>query len=278
MRLKSYAKINLFLEVSDYISPLHQLHSLMAKIDLYDEIEILPSQQFSLEIFGPYNRAINPKDNLITKVFHLMKKEFSINNKFKVKLTKNIPIGAGLGGGSSNSATIILALNQIFELNLTKEKLREVAFKIGSDVPFFLESRASIVEGGGEKIRTISHNLPKLNLLLINPNKELLTKDVFLKFRKRFFQKKIFQESKKINIFEYLNDHKNDLELPAIELMPEILQITQDLKKQNGCILSRMSGSGATCFGIFNNNESLEKSYLNFSKKYNHYFIIKSII
>jgi 4-diphosphocytidyl-2-C-methyl-D-erythritol kinase len=278
MKLKAYAKINLFLEVSDYIFPLHQLHSLMAKINLYDEIEIILAQEFSLEIIGPYGKLIDSKNNLITKAFYSIEKEFSINNKFCVKLTKNIPVSAGLGGGSSNVATIILALNKIFKLDLSKEKLREIGFKIGSDVPFFLENNPTLVEGGGEKIKSSCFEFSKLNLLIINPNQELLTKDVFLNFKKNFLQKKEFQESKKQNIFQYLKDHKNDLELSAIQLMPEIKTILQIIEKQNDCILARMSGSGATCFGVFKSKESLQNAYNNLKKLWGNYFIIKSEI
>lgn len=278
MKLKSYAKINLFLEVYDYISPLHQLHSLMARINLYDKILILPAKEFSLEIIGPYAKLINSKNNIINKVFSLMINKFLINDKFHIILTKNIPVGAGLGGGSSNAATIILALNKIFKLNLSKEELSKIGFKIGSDVPFFLANKTAIVKEGGNKVNIISDDFSKLNLLIINPNQELSTIEVFSHFKKNFLHKKIINENKKQNIFTYLKNHQNDLELSATQLMPKIKQILQNIENQDGCILARMSGSGATCFGVFNNTQSLMEGYLNLKKLWSDYFIIKSKI
>ena len=276
MKLKSYAKINLFLEIYDYIDPFHQIQSLITKIDLCDNIEILPTENFCLEINGPYKALINPENNIIIKVFDLMQKEFLINNKFHIKLEKNIPVSAGLGGGSSNAAEIILFLNKKFNLNLNKDQLRKIAIKIGADVSFFFENKPVIIEGFGEKIIEIPEDPINLNILLVSPNKELSTKDVFQNFKKNFFKKKKYNQNIQLKVFGNIKNYQNALEKSAITLMPEIKNILQEISQQDGCILSRMSGSGAACFGIFKNDKYLENAYRYLNFELNNYFVIKT--
>ena len=125
MQQKSFAKINLFLEVTDYQTPFHILNSFMAFIDLFDEIKIVKSDAFNLQINGPYQNKLATENNIITKTIDLMRQKFNIADQFSIALTKNIPVSAGIGGGSSNAATVILMINQICNLKLNQSQLKK---------------------------------------------------------------------------------------------------------------------------------------------------------
>ncbi|MFN3306070.1 MAG: 4-(cytidine 5'-diphospho)-2-C-methyl-D-erythritol kinase, partial [Candidatus Kapaibacteriota bacterium] len=136
----SYAKINLALEIiGKRPDSYHELNSIFLPITLADQIHIQQSNKFEI-VIEPKNVKIPLKENIIYKTIKLMQNKYKINIDFiKIKLIKNIPIGAGLGGGSSNAATILLALNEIFKLNLTKPELKQLGREIGADVPFFID-------------------------------------------------------------------------------------------------------------------------------------------
>ena len=154
MRIKSYAKLNLTLEIlGRNSSNMHEISGIFQNINLFDEIEILESNFDSVNTF---NFDIIQEDNLAFKALKLMKKELSINNFFKVNIHKNIPLSSGLGGGSSNAAAIIFALNRMMNLNLTISDMVSISKMLGSDIPFFFTGGTCYVTGVGEKVEKLN--------------------------------------------------------------------------------------------------------------------------
>lgn len=273
MKLACPAKINLFLKLTGKRSNgYHELESLFAFLDIEDSLEILPSQNFSFNIHGEFANGLSSQDNIITKILNYFVDEFKISRGLTINLEKNIPVAAGLGGGSSDAASFMKILNEVFSLNLSKIELQKISTKFGSDIAFFFEDQASIVRGCGEIIAPFPSFEP-IDALLINPKISLSTKEVFSLCADKFSPEISDDELRGKNILELISDFPNDLTKPAISMLPMISEILHELENQNAKI-AKMSGSGATCFGIFEKND-LENAYKNLQKKFPHFFIKK---
>lgn len=279
---KSFAKINFYLEVTGRKNGHHLLNSLMAFLDIYDEIEFKKSESLKLEIKGQYADFLKNDlhENIIIRTVKILSEEYKFDPKIKISLTKNIPIGAGIGGGSSNAATTILMLNQFYNLKISKQKLAEIGLKLGADVPFCLNQKMALIFGIGENITDVEIATKPLFAIIINPNIHLSTKEVFKNFAKnnQLFSDLKFNDISAENFISTIKNHKNDLEKSAIELVPEISQILIEIAKQNNCLVSRMSGSGSTCFGLFDNQNDLNFAYQNLSRKFPEFYLRKSEI
>ena len=276
------AKINLFLNITNKRADgFHELQSLITKIDLFDELSVEKSTKFSLEIQGEFAEFIDIKNNLFTKILDYFVKNFHIDSNLKITLQKNIPVGAGLGGGSSNGAYFIKILNEIFALNLSKNDMQKISLNFGSDIAFFFENQPCLMSGRGEFLTEISqfkNEFKKLKILLINPKIHLSTKEIFQDFAQKkinnFHQnlpKEFFLEK---SLQEILHKFNNDLEEPAISKAPIISEILQNLQKFSP-ICAKMSGSGSSCFAIFNNEKNLQETYEFFIENYPNFFIKK---
>lgn len=272
MLQKSYAKINLFLKLTGKRSDgYHELESLFAFLDLADLLEVSRADNFSFKIDGEFASTLTWQENILAKILDYFVAEFQISRDLKIHLTKNIPVGGGLGGGSSNAAYFMKALNKIFALNLNKEELQKISLKFGSDIAFFFEDRASIVKGRGDVIENYQ-NFEDINALLINPKINLSTKEVFAKFDKQFSAKISTQDLQNKSVIELIEHFSNDLTKPAIAISPAIANILQQLKNQQAKI-TKMSGSGATCFAIFDQQSQINEAEKNLKKLFPNYFI-----
>ena len=191
-KIKCPAKINLFLHITNKRPDgFHELQSLITKIDLFDELVVEKSTKFSLEINGEFAEFIEINNNLFTKILDYFVKNFHIDPNLKIILQKNIPVGAGLGGGSSNGAYFIKILNEIFALKLSKIDMQKISLNFGSDIAFFFENEACLMSGRGEFLTEISHfknEFKKLKILLINPKIHLSTKEIFQDFAEKKYQ------------------------------------------------------------------------------------------
>ena len=287
---KSPAKINLFLKVKDLRADgYYNLESLMAFLDIYDEISVEKSQKFSLEITGEFAKFIDIDNNLFLTILKYFQQSFAISNNLKIKLIKNIPVGAGLGGGSSNACYFMILLNEIFNLNLTKKQLQKISFNFGCDIAFFFEDCAQIVGGKGDELFDYN-NFTTLDSLIIYPQINLSTKQVFMEFSKNKntnFQNNQFEkipENKNFLTTNYsIPDLKNlsitqilqlpnDLEKPAISIAGVIYEIIENVKNFNPQFV-KMSGSGSTIFAIFNDLSLLENAIQNLQKIYPDFYI-----
>ncbi|HBM91202.1 MAG TPA: 4-(cytidine 5'-diphospho)-2-C-methyl-D-erythritol kinase, partial [Rhodospirillaceae bacterium] len=168
-------------------------------------------------------------------------------------LEKNLPLSAGLGGGSSDAAATLKALQILWKTEIDEERLFDFSLELGADVPACLVGEPSFVSGIGEHITPVN-DFPDLYCVLANPKKPLSTPAVFKAFAiagRPFTQPLALTPELNEGIWPLLEGTRNDLEKPAIKLLPEIKDILDSIRKQDGCRIARMSGSGATCFGLF---------------------------
>ena len=271
-RIKSPAKVNLGLKVLNKRSDnFHNILSIFIELNLYDTLDFYPSQSLKILSTGHY-LAPNGKNNIIYKAVNIFSKEFGVNVDYKILLNKSIPIGAGLGGGSSNAAKTLVALNQIFNYNISEDKLCKMGSKIGSDVPFFITGGIKKITGKGELIHQINYSVLNNKIfLLIFPNFSISTKWAYNKIKKHLEPKKIRHKfsplTDKVNwaLFE------NDFEHIVCLTYPEIRDIKKMLYK-TGALYSSLSGSGSTMFGIYNDMKLVNKAIKSFKNEY-HTFI-----
>ena len=168
MSVNSYAKINLFLRIGKKISSgYHNIQSVMQKIELSDNISIEPLSEDKIVIEST-NKELENENNLAYRAALLLKNRFKVRNGVRIYIEKNIPLSAGLGGGSSDAATALLSLNKLWSLKLKEKQLIEMASQIGTDVPFFIGENAALVEGIGDKIKRIKKSF-SINIVIINP-------------------------------------------------------------------------------------------------------------
>jgi len=266
------AKLNLNLYVKEKLdNGYHSLNSDICFLDLYDEIIIKPSNLNKIKVSNKSTFFLK-EENILSKTLNYFNNEFKNQNKFNITLKKDIPIGAGLGGGSSDSATLLLGLRYFYNMNsshskkITLEKLKEIGLKIGSDVPACIMGRSLQLSGIGEKLKKISIE-KNYKFLLIYPNKVLSTKHVFNNFNFDKVKTRKAMFFNKIKIF-------NSLENVSQSIEPEIKKILNILKSFEKIIAFGMSGSGSCCFGIFKNSQDLinDREFLRLKSK-NNYFI-----
>ena len=178
-----------------------------------------------------------------------------------ISLEKNIPVSAGLGGGSTNAAVTLLALNELCKTGLTSASLAEIGLSIGADVPVCLFGETARVQGIGEEIQpfVFPH---KFGVVLVNPGVPISTAKVFSRFNSgfsEFMSADTLNELSAMQNFRPFTALRNDLELPATQLCPEISRVLGVLRSETDCIVSGLSGSGPTCFGLFQTLEEAER-------------------
>jgi len=258
-KIKSFSKINLSLRVLRKRKNYHEIASLITFSNLHDVLTINKIRSNKDKIFfsGRFKNGINSKKNTISSVLYLLRKKNILNDQnFKISIKKNIPHGSGLGGGSSNAATLLNFLNSKMRLKLSKLRLEKIALNIGSDVPVCLERKNTILTKKSN-IERLKKRF-KLNILIVYPNIVLSTKKIYKK-QKEFssFNKRNFlaiKQNKKI--IPYLQKEKNDLQKTVVQLCPKVEKIINFISNQKGCYLSRITGSGSACIGIFSNIKS----------------------
>lgn len=257
------AKINLHLHVTGKrANGFHELDSLVCFADLGDCISFEKSESLTLEVKGEFAHLLRGEDlstsrasnNSVIRAAYLIADRDCRDPNVKITLEKNLPTGSGIGGGSADAAATLKALSQFWNIVISEHDLYSMAEEIGSDVPACLQSKPVIMQGIGEKIFT-APNLPAMPAVLIWPNQHSATPLVYKKFLADLFSPGISFDRHYKNIRDIAEDLKtrtaNDLELAAIKLFPSIGQAEDILANANGCLLSRMSGSGSTVFGIF---------------------------
>ena len=249
------AKINLYLHITGKRTDnYHLLDSLVVFANVGDKVEAVISDDLSLEIVGEYNNAIDLYDNSVLKTAIILQEAYKVPFAAELKLYKNLPVGAGIGGGSADAAATIRILQKLWLINNLH---KDIPVVLGADVPACLYNSPLYMSGIGENIEPAK--LPNLHILLVNNRQPLLTAEVFRSYRGEFSAPTSHPNFTNQNdLIDFLKTTKNDLQNIAIEIMPEIAIMLAEIAKQPDCLLARMSGSGATCFGLFPNQESLE--------------------
>lgn len=265
MKAHSPAKVNLFLHiVGKRANGYHNLESFFVPLEnLYDVVELYPHEKVICEC--------NPiiEDNIVLKIINDLRQKFNINNGAYFKIAKNIPLASGLGGSSTNAATAIMMLNEFWKLNMDTYEMREFGCKFGADIPFFIRPSPAFVEGIGEIITPSKLNR-QFHILLVKPEAEVLSSATYKMGFKKFTQKLNLISSD--NLIKQILQGHNDLENNAIRITPVISEVLSHIKYQPGCMVTRMSGSGSTCFGLFESSVTALKAQETLSKSFwTHY-------
>ena len=265
--INAYAKINLSLHVTGQNNDqTHNVDSIITFADICDTINISLSQKMKVKVDGKYARHINNK-NLVTKTAEIIKQKYQVEHNAEINLTKNLPVAAGIGGGSADAAATINALNEIWKLRLNKKQIRSLADEIGADVQVCIKSKTAHVRGTGNVVKEI--NAPTFGIILINPNKKLSTKNVFQNLRNKKNTKMSMPPKSKNQKewIQFLKNCRNDLQDTATIQIPEINKCISTLKNTNP-LLVRMSGSGPTCFALYQNAKIAENIAKNVNSRY----------
>jgi 4-diphosphocytidyl-2-C-methyl-D-erythritol kinase len=257
MKFNSRAKINLGLNiVSKRNDGYHNIETIYYPINLFDEVEFIESETFSIECDDEYI----PKDkiNLIWKAKDILQNEVKKKINFKVLLTKRIPSFAGLGGGSSNAAAALKAMNELCKINLSKNDLKLLASKIGADVPFFLEDTACFARGRGEELFPLKDFYIDGKIIVVFPGIKISTAWAYSQIKTK--QPKFDLSSLKSykDFIEKIDLIQNDFEPVVFNHYPDIAEIKKFLKK-HGVIYSSLTGSGSAVYGIFNPETNLDQ-------------------
>ena len=255
------AKINLTLRVlGKSETGFHLIESITAFSDFGDEVEIFTnSSRDQLEISGPFSKDLEG-DNIVVKALESFRKETIWTQPITIKIFKQIPVAAGLGGGSADAACVLKMLNLLApKARVSEEKMGEIGLNLGSDVPACLSGKTLKMEGRGEKLSIIGR-IPNMPILLVNPNIRLSTKAVFETFSKKGLFKQT-DENANVDVEKIFKgigcNTPNDLIDPAIKLAPVIQEVLFVLRKLKGIKTVGMSGSGATCFALFEPNDTV---------------------
>ena len=254
------AKINLALHITRRRDDgYHDLESLIVFADLADELDASPAKTDSLTIVGPFAKGLgNGETNLVSRAVAAFRARWpeAVAAQLALTLHKNLPVAAGIGGGSADAAAALRLMAGLSTIPIPLNELSNLAAKLGADVPACLLSRPLIARGVGEILAPLPE-FPQLHIVLVNPMVPLATADVFRRLRSHDnYPLPALPDplTRPAQLGIWLAETRNDLEPPAVKLVPVIGELVDQLRDAPGCILARMSGSGATVFGLFGSN------------------------
>jgi 4-diphosphocytidyl-2-C-methyl-D-erythritol kinase len=257
LRIDAPAKLNLFLHITGKRPDnFHLLESLIIFTQFGDRLEFAPSDHLQLSVTGPFADAIDTEeDNLVLRAARAL----GGGRGAHITLHKHIPVAAGLGGGSADAAATLRGLITLWGLEIGDSELQRIAVRLGSDVPVCLRSQAAFVSGIGEFVSPVGVTGP-LWLALVNPGEKLPTAEVFRHF---YTTPAASLEPPRLidslpELMDYTRPKYNMLEAAAKKLLPVIGNALEAIAATPGCLLSRMSGSGATCFGVYESQNEAE--------------------
>lgn len=252
------AKVNLFLHVVGRRDDgYHLLDSLAVFPEIGDEVKVRAADGLSLTLEGPMAGGLAAEpDNIVLKAARALAAETGVAAKAALTLVKRLPAASGIGGGSADGAAALRALRSLWGLEIGEERLAAIGLAIGADLPVCLRRRPTRMAGIGESLEE-APPLPNVWMLLANPGVALPTSAVFEARTAGFSRPRPLTEAPADPpaLAEALRRRGNDLTAPALSLAPVIGEVLEAVAAQPGCLLSRMSGSGATCFGLFAGEE-----------------------
>ena len=280
MREKAYAKVNITLDVvGKREDGYHLLKMIMQNIDIYDVITI---EKIESGIEITCNKPYVPTDerNLAYKAAKLFKDTFNITSGASINIKKNIPVAAGLAGGSTDCAAVLKIMNKLFQVNADNEKLMELGVKLGADVPYCINGGTALCEGIGEILTPLK---PFKNhiIVLVKPPFGVSTKDVYKNFdlgrvKNHPETDKVITYMNEDNLYEVAKNMKNLLENVTLKKHKVISSIKSEMESL-GAIKAMMSGSGPTVFAFFDDMMKAQRCYDEMKKKYNDTFITRTV-
>ncbi len=263
VRVAAPAKLNLYLHITGRRADgTHTLDSLVAFAGVHDTVAARPAERLRLEIDGSFAAALagtlmrgrraGRRANLVLRAARALARETASPPRAALRLTKRLPVAAGIGGGSADAAATLRALCRLWAVAPEAKRMAAIAATLGADVPVCMHGRAAFVGGIGELLEP-APRLPAAGLVLANPGVALATKRVFAARAGGFSPAARFHEpaADAATLAELLRARRNDLEAPAIGLAPGIREVLEALAALPGALIARMSGSGATCFALF---------------------------
>ena len=256
------AKINLGLNITGKRTDgFHNLETIFYPVQIKDALEIIQSEASEKIIFTSSGNSVqgNDTDNLCVKAFQLLKIDFPQIPHIKMHLHKHIPMGAGMGGGSSDASSVLLLLNKLFNLQISTNTLQEYALQLGSDCPFFITNKPCFASGRGEQLQAIDVDLSNYQILIVHPGIHVNTAEAFKAFdQNNFSVPGELQKNISLEIGSWKNSVRNDFEISVFKQYPEIASIKNTLY-ESGAVYSSMSGSGSAVYGLFTKNASPDK-------------------
>lgn len=280
MRIKAYAKINLSLDVVGKRSDgYHLLEMIMQTIDLYDEITV---EKIEKDIKIKCNKSYVPTDerNLAYKAAKMFLEKYKIKSGVEIFIKKNIPVSAGLAGGSTDAAGVLKLMNRLFEINASDEELMEMGLPLGADVPYCIKGGTCLCEGVGEVITELPRFKDKI-VVLVKPPFGVSTKGVYQEFN--IERSKIHPDTNKLinaiksNDLKYVSKNmKNLLENVTLKKHKVLISIKEEMRYY-GAIGTMMSGSGPTIFALFDDMQKAQKTFEKMKEKYKDVYITRTI-
>ncbi len=249
-----YAKLNMALHVRRRLSNgYHELETIFAFVDKGDLITVSPAQNLALTISGPFADSLEIPNNLILTAARLLQKEHNISVGAQLHLTKNLPVASGIGGGSADAAATLRLLNRYWKLSLPLNELKTLAKPLGADVPACIVSESAFGRGIGQDLEPLGDNyFSGKHVLLANPLIGISTKEIFEKWNGIDSGALCLEDMSQVLI-----NGRNDLQAIAMDLDNSIAPLLLAIRDTNP-ISARMSGSGATCFGIYESSDLAE--------------------
>ena len=276
-RITAPAKLNLFLHITGHRPDgYHLLESLTVFTAFGDELEILPTDTLSLNFTGPFAATLESdgKENLVLRAARSLQAKTTYRMGASLTLNKRIPIGAGLGGGSSDAAATIKGLEHLWRISYTPAARAHLAVSLGSDVLACLLDSPGWVTGIGDNVLPV--NIPSGGwVILVNPGQPLLTQHVFRNYSQAFTVSVACPKAwdNIAALAAWAAAQHNALEPAAIALMPVIGPMLAAIAGTKNCLLSRMSGSGATCFGLYDNQADAENAATTLQADYANWWV-----
>ena len=281
MKIKAYAKINISLDIvgKRESDGYHLLKMIMQNIDLYDEISIEKQKK---DITISCNKSYVPTDsrNLAYKAASLFKETYNIEDGVHIDIVKNIPVSAGLAGGSTDAAAVLKLMNKIFKVNASNEEMMELGLKLGADIPYCINGGTALCEGIGEKITALPPFKNKI-LVLVKPSFGVSTKEVYKAFnldRVRVHPKteNLIEAMEQDNLYYVANNMKNLLENVTLRKHNILIKIKEEMNRY-GAVGSMMSGSGPSVFAFFDDMLKAQRCYEKMKENHREVFLTRTI-
>ena len=280
MKIRAYAKVNISLDVvGKREDGYHLLRMIMQNIDLYDEI-IVEKQSRDITIQCNKNYVPTDSRNLAYKAAVAFKERYNISEGLKIKIFKNIPVSAGLAGGSTDAAAVLKLMNKIFEVNAPKEELMELGLKLGADIPYCIQGGTALCEGVGEVITPLKSFKDKI-IVLVKPSFGVSTKEVYKNFdmekvKKHPETEALIKAMAEDDLRYVAYNMRNLLENVTLKKHKVLISLKEEMNKY-GAINSMMSGSGPTVFAFFDDMLKAQKCFEKMKEKYNEVFLTRTI-
>ena len=281
MKIKAYAKINISLDIigKRETDGYHLLRMIMQNIDLYDEIDI-NKQESGITLTCNKNYVPTDIKNLAYKAALLFKERYDIKEGVNINITKNIPVSAGLAGGSTDGAAVLVAMNKLFNVNASDEELMELGVSLGADIPYCIKGGTALCEGIGEEVTSLKPFKDKI-IVLVKPGFGVSTKEVYKSFD--MDKVRIHPRTEELitamanDDLEYVaNNMKNLLENVTLRKHKVLIKIKEDMIRL-GAIGSMMSGSGPSVFAFFDDMLKAQRCFEKMKENYKEVFLTRTI-